>query len=106
MSYPSGTKLICIDATPIPIRCGPGISSLDFTFPNGFLQEGASYCVERSIQNPDGSCGLFLTGLPLYLYDREANWHHLRFRKSRSQKKELAKSEKELKQSVEKAVTK
>ena len=80
MSYPPGTKVICIDANPIPILA-PAFTGLDFTFPRGFLSEGTTYCVERATENADGSFGLHLTGLPIYCRDREANWHHLRFRK-------------------------
>lgn len=79
MTYPSGTKVICIDATPIPIRCGPGITVLDFTFPNGFLQEGTTYCAERAHPLPDGSFGLYLTGLPILIHGQVANWHSSRF---------------------------
>jgi hypothetical protein len=81
MSYPPGTKVICIDATPIPIYCASAWEPDDFSFPNGFLQEGTTYCVARAIQNPDRSFGLHLAGLPMFFRGREGNWHHLRFRK-------------------------
>jgi len=92
MPYPPGTKLVCIDATPIPILAWSGLSVLDFTFPHGFLQEGTTYCVERATQNNDGSYGLRLTGLPILCQGHESNWHHLRFRKLDAQKYQKSQS--------------
>lgn len=94
MSYPAGTKVVCIDATPIPIRVGKGITGLDFTFPKGFIEEGQIYCVTGAHRNPDGSYGLYLAGLPILIRGATCNWHHTRFRLVTPKRKHLAKKEK------------
>lgn len=98
MSFPPGTKIVCIDATPIPILAREQITVLDFTFPNGFLQEGRIYCVEVAIPLADGSHGLHLLGLPIFARGTLCNWHSSRFRmvEPRTKRSETANEQKQI----------
>lgn len=78
-------KVICIDATPIPIFLGAGEDIPEFTFPNGFIQEGTTYAVERSVLLRNNTTGYILLGTPILADGYPTSWHSSRFRDISSQ---------------------
>ena len=72
-------KVVCIDATPIPIG-SPGDSYIDFDFPNGFIEEGAVYCVSGVRELWEGQA-LFLVGPCAVKKGEIIPWNEQRFRK-------------------------
>jgi hypothetical protein len=76
-------KVVCIDATPIPIYLPPGVSVAvsDFTFPDGAIKEGGVYCVLDCRSRTVGGDAVYLVGKPAYLDGKEVSWSSFRFRK-------------------------
>ena len=74
-------KIVCIDATPMPLNCDRHLTGLDFTFPNGFLEEGDVYCIQSVGKGSDGYPAIKLVGLPVFLLGQEVSWNGQRFRK-------------------------
>ncbi|MGB6223028.1 hypothetical protein [Haloferula sp.] len=75
-----GDRVVCIDATPIPISPN-GLSGTDFTFPGGFIAEGDVYFVSTVAKDYRGGQTLRLVGHPVLACGREVHWNGLRFRK-------------------------
>ena len=73
-------RVICIDATPVPFN-GRGHGFSDFSYPGGYIVEGAIYCVEDVESHPEGVAGLHLVGHPVLVCGRPCTWSALRFRK-------------------------
>ncbi len=82
-TFQPNDKVVCIDATPIPIYLPPGVSAAisNFTFPNGAIKEGGVYCVLDCLSQTPGGDKVYLVGKPVYLYGEEVSWSSLRFRK-------------------------
>ena len=80
MSLQANDRVVCIDATPIPINA-PGFSLPDFAFPGGFIEEGAVYCIADAYERPDGPIAVTLVGHPVLLRGHEIAWNAERFRK-------------------------
>ena len=58
-----------------------GQSASDFSFFEGLIQNGTTYCVERVYDAENGTQGLVLTTPKIYLAGREAGWNSTRFRR-------------------------
>ena len=82
--HPSA-KVVCVDATPLPINVAGAVTT-EFSFPCGFLEEGAVYCVTSvvRVRGNDGHPGIYLAGLPVFHGDKEISWHGHRFRLANS----------------------
>ena len=81
-------KVVCIDATPIPIYIPPGVSASvsDFFLPGGFIKEGSVYCVLDCHSRGIGGDAVYLAGKPVYLHGKEVSWSSHRFRKLEKKK--------------------
>lgn len=78
--FVAGCRVKCIDATPLPINVRGAVAT-DFSFPGGYIGEGAVYCVESvGISNQGRPC-LRLVGHPVLHLGVEISWDSLRFRK-------------------------
>ena len=73
-------KVVCIDATPIPAKCGTGSTIRDFVLPGGFVEEGKVYCIESARVRHDLSMGLGLVGKPIIVNGKDVFWNYKRFR--------------------------
>ena len=87
-------KVICIDATPIPIGA-KGHDITDFTFPGGFISEGSIYCVGRvKVNLAPFSSSIQLVGKPVILQGEEVTWNSQRFRRINHKKRCVARKAK------------
>lgn len=77
--FAAGCRVRCIDATPLPINV-PGSAASDFSFPGGFIEEGALYVVEGVFPPVNGRARLMLEGMPVLHCGREIPWCGSRFR--------------------------
>lgn len=76
----AGDKVVCIDATPLP-NYAPRDSDLsEFSFPDGFIEEGMIYCIDETFML-FGELGLFLVGKRILCDGEEVGWLSRRFRK-------------------------
>lgn len=73
-------KVICIDATPIPIGA-KGHDITDFSFPGGFISEGDIYCVTDVKICLNQAASLQLAGKPILFCGEKSAWNSGRFRK-------------------------
>ncbi len=86
----SGDKVVCIDSTPLPNFAPRDCALSEFQFPNGYIEEGAVYCVREVSANQKGMLGLQLVGREILFRGNEVQWSSDRFR-SLSDCKKLAK---------------
>ena len=77
--FHTNAKVVCVDATPLPINVSGAVRT-EFSFPGGFLEEGAVYCVTRVSASSDGNAGLFLAGIQVIYRGFEIAWNSQRFR--------------------------
>jgi hypothetical protein len=75
-TFKPNDKVVCIDATPIPIGA-PNNSYQDFEY----IQEGTVYCVRSVIMGRCGGESLDIVGPQVFLYGKPVPWNGLRFRK-------------------------
>lgn len=80
-TFRANDKVVCIDATPLPRYCPREYTTLDCSFPGGYIEEGAIYCVADVGLGGDGHAALRLVGKPIFLLDTEVTWNGQRFRK-------------------------
>jgi hypothetical protein len=59
----------------------PGAAAADFSFPGGFIEEGAIYCVSEAGRNSHGGWSLRLVGCPVIRGQTEIWWDGVRFRR-------------------------
>lgn len=64
-----------------PIRPSGDFRAHPFLFPDGPLQRGVIYHVESVLNRPDGSQGVYLTGMRVTWGDLHISWDSSRFRK-------------------------
>lgn len=64
-----------------PIHAAPNVHLHSFSFPDGPLNRGVIYHVAGVHSNPDGSQGLFISGMRVLWGAQEVPWHSSRFRK-------------------------
>ena len=76
----SGTKVVCIDATPMPMVAPRDCNLMEFEFPDGFLEEGKVYCVQDAVYKNNGFYSLFLVGMRIVFRGTEVGWCSDRFR--------------------------
>lgn len=81
----SGDKVVCIDATPMPMVAPRDCNLMEFSFPDGFLEEGKVYCIQDSIYKSDGFYSLFLVGKRIIFRGKVVGWCSDRFRKIEDQ---------------------
>ncbi|MDF1815257.1 MAG: hypothetical protein P1V20_23860 [Verrucomicrobiales bacterium] len=82
----AGDKVVCIDATPLP-NFAPRDADIDeFTFPDGFIEEGAIYCIENVFEYRPEIYGYYLVGIRLLCGTQEYGWCSGRFRKIEPQR--------------------
>ncbi len=95
-TFKPNDKVVCIDATPIPIGA-PNNSYQDFEFPNGYIEEGAVYCVRSVTLAKVGGQALHIVGPYVLLNNNPIPWNGQRFRKvERNKEKMKRKTEKEV----------
>ena len=75
-----GDRVCCMDATPLPINVA-GAALTDFSFPGGFIREGAIYCVEAAFDVTGAGVCITLIGHPVFYKGRQIPWCGDRFRK-------------------------
>jgi hypothetical protein len=75
-----GDKVICVDATPLPNFAPRDLELSEFVFPQGYIEEGAVYCVAQVMIDKKGHLGLFLVGKSILFRDSEVGWFSGRFR--------------------------
>tara|TARA_B110000483_G_C17889213_1_gene424801 strand:+ start:48 stop:485 length:438 start_codon:yes stop_codon:yes gene_type:complete len=92
-TFRPNNKVVCIDSTPIPIG-SPNTSYIDFEFPEGYIQEGAVYCVRSVVPNLFGQPALFLVGPRAVLNNQTIPWNGQRFRKVNHRKQKAKRSAK------------
>ena len=94
-TFQPNDKVVCIDATPIPIGA-PNNTYQDFEFPDGYIVEGTVYNVEDVITVQQSGESLYITGTYVLLNDQHIPWNGQRFRKVESNEESMkAKEEKE-----------
>jgi len=93
-TFQANDKVVCIDATPIPIG-DPNHSFIDFTFPNGYIEEGSVYCVQSVVPSAGGCGALYLVGPRAMLRFQNVPWDNQRFRKVTHQKQKAKRSAKQ-----------
>jgi hypothetical protein len=79
-------KVVCIDASQTPAKCGKRESISSFVLPGGFVEEGSVYCVEYTRLRPDGRTALSLVGKPIIVGGKDVLWNGQRFRKLQRKK--------------------
>jgi hypothetical protein len=95
-TFKPNDKVVCIDATPIPIGA-PNNNYQDFEFPGGYIEEGTFYCVRSVIMGRCGGESLDIVGPQVFLYGRPVPWNGLRFRKvEKNKQRKKRKAEKEI----------
>lgn len=92
-TFQPNDKVVCIDTTPIPIS-SPDTSLIDFTFPNGYIQEGSMYCVEGVVPAIGGGSALYLVGPSAVLDGIDIPWNGQRFRQVKRQRQKVRHSAK------------
>lgn len=75
-----GDKVVCVDATPLPNFAPPDCELSEFSFPDGFIEEGAIYCIDEVIPKEPRD-GILLIGKRVLFLGAEATWCSTRFRK-------------------------
>ena len=90
-AFQSNDKVVCIDATPIPIG-SPDTNFIDFTFPNGYIQEGSIYCVKTVVPAAGGGRALYLVGPAAVLDGIDIPWNGQRFRQVKRQRRQARRS--------------
>ena len=81
-------KVVCIDATPTPIGA-PNNTYQDFEFPDGYIKEGAVYCVRSVIMGRCGGESLHIVGPYVLLNNNPVPWNGQRFRKVARNKEKM-----------------
>lgn len=76
-----GDKVVCIDATPMPMVAPRDCDLMEFEFPDGFLEEGTVYCVQHSEYKSKGFYSLYLVGKRIVFRGVTVGWCSDRFRK-------------------------
>ena len=87
-TFKPNDKVVCIDATPIPIGA-PNNTYQDFEFPNGYIEEGAVYCVCSVTLAKLGGQALHIVGPYVLLNNNPIPWNGQRFRKVARNKEKM-----------------
>ena len=77
----SGDKVVCVDSTPMPMVAPRDCDLTEFSFPDGFLEEGKVYCVQESVYKDDGFYSLYIVGMRIIFRGKVVGWCSDRFRK-------------------------
>ena len=81
-TFAPGDRVVAINTDMSgPILAAPRAMPGSFHFPDGHLRGDQVYHVASVQPLTDGSQGVFLTGVRVYLGSRKISWHHSRFRK-------------------------
>ncbi len=91
-TFQTNDKVVCIDATPLPLHCDRHFTTLDFSFPGGFIREGSIYCVTSVGTGSDSPAAIRLAGKPIFLHDIEVAWSGQRFRQVKRQRQQARRS--------------
>ena len=92
-TFQPNDKVVCIDATPIPIGA-PDNTYQDFEFPDGYIKEGTVYNVEDVITVQQSGESLYITGPYILLNKQPVPWNGQRFRKVERHEEKMKKSAK------------
>lgn len=84
----AGDKVVCIDATPLPMIAPRDCDLSEFSFPDGFIEEGAIYCIDGAIMRDHHVFRIYLVGKRILFRGEEVGWNSLRFRKLSDHKAE------------------